>query len=599
MAKQLPVTALTLPQAVFHDAEYQAAAVNLFCGRNGTGKTTIARCLRGGRYVTAVQKDSMPQITVFDAEYVSQNLRKRHGLPGIWTLSRADAALETALAEQNRQRILAEAELRAAAEQITPLKETEAAVFAAFAETVWAGTETLRARYPLALRGGKDPAAFAKALRYTSPHAFDPARLDRMYRMAFGAEMPLLPLLPQIADTCTLDMLAEDPVLDEVFTLSGDAQFQQFLAALGHADWLHAGYEQFSEKAGGLCPYCGQPLPAELSARLAAAFDSAYQQGIRRITALEAAYRKAANAVCIPLMRMLRQRIPGLDYHRFEADLRLLRSLLRENLAAIREKRAHPAEPAVLTAVTEVLRDLNADIDTLNAAILRRNRYVTERDTMQEKCRSCVMSCLADRMRDARETLDAELMRQTAELPGLERRSAELREKLRRCEAETARLSAAVSESQTAAAEINALLRDAGFTGFSLRQSEKHPRAYETVRQNGMAAEHLSEGEQRFLAFLYFYVTAQRPAQHGRILVLDDPFTALDGETAAVVLRLTKALCAQCLRGEKRGIRQIFVMTFRGSCYRELLHDLTGEGAAAVILRKRGDRTVLCAERLD
>ena len=81
--------------------------------------------------------------------------------------------------------------------------------------------------------------------------------------------------------------------------------------------------------------------------------------------------------------------------------------------------------------------------------------------------------------------------------------------------------------------------------------------------------------------------------------MLDDPFTALDGETAAVVLRLTKALCAQCLRGEKRGIRQIFVMTCRGSCYRELLHDLTGEGAAAVILRKRGDRTVLCAERLD
>lgn len=584
-----PVAEIALPQTVFLDAALLPAAVNLFCGKNGTGKSTLAGCFRTQRrlrYANPVQK---PQISIFDAGYVQQQLRQHANLAGIVTVSRADAETASQLADLKRRKLLAEAELREVLKDTEPLRAESDAVYAEYAEAVWRRSAGLRARYPLAVRGGSSSTKFAKALRYSSPHYSDTARLDRMYRLAFGDDAVIFPLLHGIPDTGTLDRLAEDPLLDEVFFSSGGSQFQQFLTKLGAAEWVQQGMTEFSGGADGLCPYCQQPLPADFSARLTACFDDTYRQCLARLDALERAYRQAANAA-VQALRQPETRCPYADYHRYDADAALLRTLLRENLDAIRGKRQKPAEPAVLTGVRELMERINRETDTINRVIARCNLYVTDRAAMQDKCTRSVMSFLAYRLSDETEAMQRALCARAAWLPTLEQKADTLRAKIAFCNAETARLSALAGNTAPAAEQINRLLREADFTGFSLRESEKHPHAYEIVRPDGQHAAALSEGERRLLAFLYFYVSVQTPVQSGRVLVLDDPYTALDSDAAEIVQRLTRELCGQCGKTHT-GIRQIFVLTCRQRFFRELQLDLP-DSAAAFILRRRNGRTV-------
>ncbi len=78
---------------------------------------------------------------------------------------------------------------------------------------------------------------------------------------------------------------------------------------------------------------------------------------------------------------------------------------------------------------------------------------------------------------------------------------------------------------------INALLQSFGFTGFALAKSERD-RFYKIVRPDGSdAKDTLSEGEQSFITFLYFYhllkgSETESGMTSDRIVVFDDPVSS-------------------------------------------------------------------------
>ena len=63
---------------------------------------------------------------------------------------------------------------------------------------------------------------------------------------------------------------------------------------------------------------------------------------------------------------------------------------------------------------------------------------------------------------------------------------------------EIAELNKQVVNTQAAIANINALLKDSGFQGFSLREKVGVPNVYEVIREDGSIAVKLSEGERNF-----------------------------------------------------------------------------------------------------
>ena len=94
--------------------------------------------------------------------------------------------------------------------------------------------------------------------------------------------------------------------------------------------------------------------------------------------------------------------------------------------------------------------------------------------------------------------------------------------------------------------EINSTLKTSGFTGFHFR--EKEGNAYELVRDSQTdhgAAIGLSEGERRFVAFLYFFHTVMGSLEEDgeiedKVVVIDDPVCSLDSEVLAFVAALVR-----------------------------------------------------------
>lgn len=71
---------------------------------------------------------------------------------------------------------------------------------------------------------------------------------------------------------------------------------------------------------------------------------------------------------------------------------------------------------------------------------------------------------------------------------------------------------------------MNAMLKDSGFQGFSLRKKPGTKNRYEVVRDGNKPVKRLSEGVRNFIAFLYFYHLASSMLSY-----IDNECSFIDG----------------------------------------------------------------------
>ena len=121
---------------------------------------------------------------------------------------------------------------------------------------------------------------------------------------------------------------------------------------------------------------------------------------------------------------------------------------------------------------------------------------------------------------------------------------------------------------------INAILKSFGFRSFSLAKAGKG-NFYKLVRPDGTdAKETLSEGEQSFVTFLYFYhllkgSNSETGMTTNRVVVFDDPVSSLDSDILFIVGSLIKGLFDE-IRDKRGHIKQIFVFTHNVYFHKEV-----------------------------
>lgn len=149
---------------------------------------------------------------------------------------------------------------------------------------------------------------------------------------------------------------------------------------------------------------------------------------------------------------------------------------------------------------------------------------------------------------------------------------------------EIAELNKQTVNAKAAIDSINALLRDSGFQGFSLRKKTGVANVYEVIREDGSVAKNLSEGERNFIAFLYFY-NLVRGSQNSEVVkdnvvVIDDPVSSMDSSTLFIVGAIVRELIticnnnAQIIDDKITGayIKQIFILTRNVYFHREVTY---------------------------
>lgn len=552
------IAEITLPEAVFQTRVFQPAAVNLICGRNGTGKSTFAEQLRHPeQFRFAAEKCG---ILHFDRHFIRNNIRQYANMPGVLIISRNSAellALRRSLREKRRR---TEELLREQEPARQALEADSAEEMRRLAELCWQRTRSLRERFPALEQQQKDASRLAETLLYTMPRYGDISGISARYQKAFETEARIYPAFRCIAQTHCLDRPAGAELLAEPVVSSRDSAFARFISNLHAADWVQQGHIRYAESAAGICPYCQQKLPADFEAKLADCFDSAFQQTLQALNRFQAQYRQAANELFLPLQENLKTCLPDYDYTRYSDLLKLLRQTISTNLERIRHKLQNPSECVRLEPVAMLNESINREIIKINKAVRKNNQFKTESRKIRSDSLKEILAYIAYILRDdiavyqsrraqiemCRQLLDEQRAAYQAELDAL---SAQYRE----CAAQNA-------DPDTAVRTMNKLLAAAGFSDFRLER--RSSLTYAVVRPNGAPAGMLSEGEQRFLAFLYYYHLLLAESENGtpHIAVIDDPFTALDREAAGIVCKLIQKLLPLC-GNTAAPLVQIFVLT--------------------------------------
>lgn len=416
---------------------------------------------------------------------------------------------------------------------------------------------------------------------------------DRAARKAQLSAMAPAPF----PDLTLTNLLKESPKSPD------DVPLGEFIRRFRLDDWVRRGMEHIDGSGGELgeeCPFCQQPLPLELLVELRQYFEHGYEEFVDRVSSTLVRLEDWV----AELARFSDRIIHAADAEVGKDRATLVRSQCiaameasRNVVEALRKKVDSPSLEIEASSLENHIQPLVEAVALVNERIAEYNSIISQRVSQQAALRSDVWRYLAKHV-------EAEV----AVLKGAESNLQKIRQNetkaragqgktLKKREEELASIRLRLVSSARTSQRINNLLKDVGFTNFSLAQ-DPSGEDYTLRRQDGSAVgQTLSEGEATFVALLYFLQALEAECvergsrQRPVVAVIDDPVSSLDSSishhAAVLIKRLTK-FAAEA----KNALAQLLILTHSTYFYRQVaayvpkeLKEKTSYG----VLRRRGD----------
>ena len=544
------ITRIVLNTPTIHGAVLHPRPVNFLYGKNGTGKTSIGKALadEGSDITWAEDLHGGVKVYLYNEAFIDNNVHSYNQIPGVYALSEENVEIQRLIDEKTKEKDKAEKRIQEMKEELSQLQGESYQAMEENCKAIWRAAANLRKRYELAIAPyHEDVQAFADHLSEYKREDETEENMDISYQLAFSQEQVHCTLY-QLLPPC---LFPADDLMDIPIVSHSDSAMSVFFQALGNMDWARIGHKTYGKAADCRCPYCGQNLPDGFEKEFAECLDQEYQKKMDELQTFATAYQQAIEKTVSILEVNLR------DASQDEPEYSMLAELLTEkanaNYQIILKKLDSPREELLLSDLTELLEQLNRIAKESNQ---KRRRYIEVAEDLpkaRERCVQQIWQAIAARcceLLDLRDTVKKET--------GGKERKLELRihtaeGKLAKLCREIVTLSRSMADTSKAMKEINATLKTSGFTGFHFQKKEGH--AYELVRDTQPeqgAAVGLSEGERRFVAFLYFFHSIMGSLEEDgeiedKVVVIDDPVCSLDSEVLAFVAALVRSLIQKCL----------------------------------------------------
>ncbi len=617
--KKYPPKALSLIDSIsiqmppFGETVFTPTDVNLFFGANGSGKSTLARAIAKGEGLTLAEGASpdSAEVLLFDTDFVNRNIRSGKRLPGVFMLGRENIDTTGALDALLAQKAELEKKEKEERDRFQTYQEETAAHQEIFLETLWKAGEFYRKNFPLSLGKAKGTKKnFAAMILALSPRPSEDTKesLLALYKNAYSDDMQRLPPVPTLPDPEWLDHLDGAELLKTPIVNRQDIPFTAFMSALASADWFRYGHEHYEAGAKGRCPYCQQTLPADFQDQVAQAFDAKYEEGKRRISGFRQTYEAAAGKLMALLRSLPEAACPQGSYQEYQARVMIVGNTISENLRRIDRKMAAPSQEIDLAPLAPYLGDLSDLLAQWSLRAAEHNRLLDNRTAGQEECALRVKQALAQELAP---TISAHKKLTAQRAGGRAALQSELeatRRALCQVQKDIAAKQSQYVNTTAALEDMNRLLQKSGFTDFHLAAAEEH--TYQVIREDGSPAENLSEGEIQFLGYLYFCAKAfgKSAGDKEKILLIDDPVSALDSHVASAASALTRELITTALAHvdpmvyrkkyqvkKEAPIRQLFLFTHESAFYQSITEGLEAEwdhAAFFLIEKENGNSTI-------
>ena len=557
--------------------EIRPKKINFIYGSNGSGKTTISRLLNApNQYIhSSVIQDEEHSILVYNNDFVDLHFNNNSLIQGIFTLGKDSNDILEKIKELEEERNELITKIK---EKQNTLNKQEGALNEKktnFNEQCW----SFKNEYNTAFKdlfigkvGNKE--LFAKYCLSISPTESERKSIEELKKLYDSLYIKKISILEKIEHPISINIsdLPGIVSLNESITSNKTLQISILIDKLMNSDWVKKGIEYLSS-TNDVCPFCQQKISEDKLLMINQLFDESYETTI----ALIEDAKKQYNLRVINIINIINNIIKTYEEIFNVDDLRnkllLLDNILNQNNSIFEKKLATPSLKFSLVSIEEVILNINNIILQLNSEIDENNRKVSDIKKEKNKLLEYVNNSLYDQLRQYIASYAKDVKGLNKGITNIRQELDNLNNEKKSKETEAAVLRASMSGISNTLDKMNKLLESFGFNDFHFVANDSN--TYKVVRADGSnVGKTLSEGEQRFISFLYFYQLIQGTLKESGvkedcIVVIDDPISSLDSNILFIVSTLVKNIIDDCLTSSNN-IKQVLVLTHNVYFFKEI-----------------------------
>lgn len=654
------ITKIVLNEATYTDpkhSEMNPTAINFIFGRNGVGKTTLVKAIKEnldpeiGYVVRAdgttfpghdvpksdvvLEEPSVPDdysVLIYNQQFIDDNFKRKESSPvdGVYIALKKNIDIENEItekrAEQDRlkEQIAAEqktaGEITASRDKAKPKEEKKIRDKVNGIKDQFKKCDVKMGNINSILRTVHETLEFEKQKMHDaqdsdsdSPEKLEPVvhtleEIRNQYNTAFSSTAAHYDSLTVPDDVTAYKQYLDSPILAKKITSRSDSAYATFFKNLQALDWVREGHDKYEPNSDGLCPYCKRPLKdhdIDIAKEIADCFDESYQEDLDALRTFYSDFKAEMNRIFVGLNANLNSTFPDIKNSLLRDKLDVLKAAINERLTAIKGKLDAPATEVHIDDFNEELQAVLDVIDDLNEKIQKNNEIVDGGKTKADECTTWLKDYIVSQIREDVIAYDDMVAQYTADAKVHTDKAEEMKTRFEAISKEIDEKTGETESIEKVCKLINEYLELSGFKGFKLNPNVDKGN-YQVIRDNGEPADHLSEGERNFIAFLYFYFMVygfldKKNANKKKIVVIDDPVTSMDSSTLFLVGSLVKKLISGChgtivaadRKADDPVIQQMFILTHNVYFHKEVTMDQDDEDrfnhVNFYLIRKSGD----------
>lgn len=562
--------------------------INFVFGANGTGKTTISRVLDNpGDFPTCSidwEHGQVQTCKVYNVDFVKNTLTSLSEMPGIFTLGQDDSnkrneinRMQELIKNENEKKVKTNIALQGENGR-GGKREELALLIQKYTDRIWK-QKTKYSKSPIitGLEGflGSKARFREKILEQYAKKQEAPVTYDQLLEKAstvFDKNVSLFDLIPE-PDFTRILKLAKSAILIKKIVGKEDVDISEMVKKLGNNDWVKSGMV-YLDRSEGICPFCQRSLEKDFRVKLEEYFDNSYVEALREISSIKKDYSDECEEIILHLNELLNQNLPFIDNEALSIQVNSLSKIFSDNLKLIEYKYSHASEPVELVDCNASINIINNLIKTANEKISNHNEMTVNIESEKKELSSQIWKFVTYEIKDDITDFVKERVKIENEITGLEQEIKKIDELIKIHGEELTQLQNGTTGVEATRNAINEQLEKFGYTGFRLGEGMDRY-SYSIVRDNGQVVnDTLSEGEQNFITFLYFYFMLKGSLENtgtidNKVVVIDDPVSSMDSDALFIISSLIRDLFSEICEG-KGNIVQLFIMSHNLYFYKEV-----------------------------
>ncbi|WP_162969879.1 ATP-binding protein [Helicobacter pylori] len=567
-------------------------SINFIYGANGSGKTTTSSFLKNlaengiedkfaSSKIVWYNNESL-KIEVYNKQFKEEQFRNSQ-VKGIFTLGKKTnenlekiESKKESINKENEKKIKNKESLK----KITQEKEKEEKDFT---DSCWEKLyKKFEEDFKETLEGFKRKEKFKEKIlkefendKYNQSEIVGLEKLKEKIEIVFGENQTELALLE--CDLTDFDSIENHSIWEQKIVGSGGVAIADLIKKLSNEDWIAWGREYIKDNS--ICPFCQkETITEEFKKQLELYFDTNYQESTETIKKMKEDYTNKTDEVLERLDEIVeteqKNQQTKLNTEIFKRIIETLKSKINGNQQKMFDKGKEMSRSFKLESTKNEIKEIRDLIDTANQQIANHNEIIKDTKNQKKNCVEQTWKFLINEFKSDIQEYNKKYCGLEKGINNLEKAISENQEKIKKLENEIKELEKNMVSIKPIVNEINTLLKEYGFTNFSLACTEDE-KFYRIQREDGqLVGETLSEGEATFITFLYYYHLAKGSLKENDIsknkaLVIDDPISSLDSNILFIVSVLVKDLMKETME-EKTNIKQVIILTHNTYFYKEI-----------------------------